>query len=414
MEVTGNNQEVTAASSYQPKHDRNELFRPRHPRARPSPARRDPNPRGLRLPRGPVPKVRAPPQELLAARVARQARLDAGELPDFLPETRADPGGLVVGRIDPGRPPGPPHRDHGTRGPQDGDQRAQFGGQGVHGRLRGRDLPHLGEPARRPRQPEGRGPAHDLVHKPRGKVIQAGREDGDPPRAPRGWHLPEKHVHLDGLPVSGSLFDFGLYFFHNAKELLARGSGPYFYLPKMESHLEARLWNDVFIHAQAALGIPQGSVRATSLIETILATFEAEEILFELRDHSSGLNCGRWDYIFSCIKKFQAAAELRLSRPDPGHDDGAVHAGLLPVRHQGVPPPRRPCHGRNGGPDPDQERPCGERRGAGEGARRQGARGHGRPRRHLGGAPGPCPRCAQGVRQAHARAPTRSPASART
>ena len=120
---------------------------------------------------------------------------------------------------------------------------------------------------------------------------------------PRGWHLPEKHVSLDGKPVSGSLFDFGLYFFHNAKELLARGSGPYFYLPKMESHLEARLWNDVFVHSQTTLGVPQGSVRATSLIETILATFEAEEILYELRDHASGLNCGRWDYIFSCIKK---------------------------------------------------------------------------------------------------------------
>jgi malate synthase len=122
---------------------------------------------------------------------------------------------------------------------------------------------------------------------------------------PRGWHLPEKHVFLDGKPVSGSLFDFGLYFFHNVKEALARGTGPYFYLPKMESHLEARLWNDVFVHAQAALGVPRGTIRATVLIETILATFEAEEILYELRDHSSGLNCGRWDYIFSCIKKLK-------------------------------------------------------------------------------------------------------------
>jgi malate synthase len=122
---------------------------------------------------------------------------------------------------------------------------------------------------------------------------------------PRGWHLPEKHVFLDGNPVSGSLFDFGLYFFHNVKEALARGTGPYFYLPKMESHLEARLWNDVFVHAQAALGVPRGTIRATVLIETILATFEAEEILYELRDHSSGLNCGRWDYIFSCIKKLK-------------------------------------------------------------------------------------------------------------
>src|SRR5215207_5948801 len=115
---------------------------------------------------------------------------------------------------------------------------------------------------------------------------------------PRGWHLSEKHLLVDGQPVSGSLFDFGLYFFHNAKTLLAKGSGPYFYLPKLESHLEARLWNDVFVLAQDTLGVPQGSIRATVLIETILAAFEMDEILYELRDHSAGLNCGRWDYIF--------------------------------------------------------------------------------------------------------------------
>jgi malate synthase len=129
---------------------------------------------------------------------------------------------------------------------------------------------------------------------------------------PRGWHLPEKHVLVDGKPISGSLFDFGLYFFHNAHELLARGTGPYFYLPKIESHLEARLWNDVFNFAQDALRIPRGSIRATVLIETILATFEAEEILYELREHSAGLNCGRWDYIFSFIKKFRNQADFIL------------------------------------------------------------------------------------------------------
>ena len=121
---------------------------------------------------------------------------------------------------------------------------------------------------------------------------------------PRGWHLPEKHVLVDGEPMSGALFDFGLFFFHNAKELLARGTGPYFYLPKIESHLEARLWNDVFVHAQAKLGLPKGTIRATVLIETIMAAFEMDEILWELRDHSAGLNCGRWDYIYSFIKKF--------------------------------------------------------------------------------------------------------------
>src|SRR5437762_1371853 len=130
---------------------------------------------------------------------------------------------------------------------------------------------------------------------------------------PRGWHLPEKHMLVDGKPVSGSLFDFGLYFFHNATELMARGSGPYFYLPKMESHLEARLWNDVFKMAQDELGIPQGTIRATVLIETIPAAFEMDEILYELREHSAGLNCGRWDYIFSCIKKFRNKADFLLA-----------------------------------------------------------------------------------------------------
>ncbi len=122
---------------------------------------------------------------------------------------------------------------------------------------------------------------------------------------PRGWHLVEKHFLINGEPISGSLFDFGLFFFHNAKTLLANGSGPYFYLPKMESRHEARLWNDVFLAAQDALGVPHGSIRATVLIETILASFEMDEILWELREHSAGLNCGRWDYIFSFIKKFR-------------------------------------------------------------------------------------------------------------
>lgn len=121
----------------------------------------------------------------------------------------------------------------------------------------------------------------------------------------RGWHLDEKHFTVDGEPISGGLFDFGLYFFHNAKELVARGAGPYFYLPKMESHLEARLWNDVFNLSQDYIGLPRGTIRGTVLIETITAAFEMDEIIYELRDHSSGLNCGRWDYIFSFIKKFR-------------------------------------------------------------------------------------------------------------
>ena len=129
---------------------------------------------------------------------------------------------------------------------------------------------------------------------------------------PRGWHLPEKHLQVDGKPVSGALADFGLFFFHNARETLERGTGPYFYLPKTESHLEARLWNDVFVLAQEKLGIPRGSVRATVLIETLPAAFEMDEILYELRDHSGGLNAGRWDYIFSLIKKLRTRRDLIL------------------------------------------------------------------------------------------------------
>lgn len=144
---------------------------------------------------------------------------------------------------------------------------------------------------------------------PEGKRYTLADPDSIPvivPR-PRGWHLDEEHLRVDGRPVVAALVDFGLYFFHNARELLARGSGPYFYLPKMESHLEARLWNDVFTHAQAALEVPHGSIRATVLIETITAAFEMDEILHELRDHAAGLNAGRWDYLFSIIKNFRDA-----------------------------------------------------------------------------------------------------------
>ncbi|MGH9060960.1 MAG: malate synthase A, partial [Acidimicrobiales bacterium] len=140
--------------------------------------------------------------------------------------------------------------------------------------------------------PDGR--EYRLVERPAVLVVR-----------PRGWHLPERHVEVDGDAVSGSLFDFGLYLFHCARRLIERGSGPYFYLPKLESHLEARLWNDVFNSAQDALGLPRGTIRATVLVETISAAFEMEEILYELRDHSAGLNAGRWDYMFSLIKKFR-------------------------------------------------------------------------------------------------------------
>jgi malate synthase len=151
---------------------------------------------------------------------------------------------------------------------------------------------------------------------PEGKRYALGQELATLVIRPRGWHLHEKHILAHGSPVSASLVDFGFYFFHNARELLARGSGPYFYLPKLESYLEARLWNDVFNASQDALGLPRGTIRATVLIETILAAFEMEEILYELRDHAAGLNAGRWDYLFSVIKNFRDRPEFVL--PDRG------------------------------------------------------------------------------------------------
>ena len=147
---------------------------------------------------------------------------------------------------------------------------------------------------------------------PEGKNYQMGENPAVLLVRPRGWHLPEKHFLVDETPMSGSLFDFGLYFFHNARVRLERGTGIYFYLPKLEHYLEARLWNDVIVFAQEALGVPQGSVRATVLIETITAAFQMDEILYELRDHSAGLNCGRWDYIFSFIKKFRRHPQFLL------------------------------------------------------------------------------------------------------
>src|SRR3990170_7317677 len=147
---------------------------------------------------------------------------------------------------------------------------------------------------------------------PEGKQYRLNDEVATLVVRPRGWHLVERHFEVDGRPISGSLFDFGLYLLHNGAELLARGSGPYFYLPKLQSHREARLWNDVFVWSQDVVGVPRGSIRATVLIETIWAAFEMDEILYELREHAAGLNAGRWDYIFSIIKAFSAHPEQAL------------------------------------------------------------------------------------------------------
>ncbi len=244
--------------------------------------------------------------EILRRRVERQAELDSGVLPDFLASTRsvregswrvaAAPADLIDRRTE-------------ITGPV--DRKMVINALNSGAKVFMADFEDATSPTWE-NLIEGHVNLRDAVRRaitftsPDGKVYSLNEKTATLLVRPRGWHLPEKHVRVDGKPVSGSLFDFGLYFFHNAHELRRRGSGPYFYLPKMESHLEARLWNDVFVHAQAAIGIPRGSIRATSLIETILAAFEAEEILYELREHASGLNCGRWDYIFSCIKKLHA------------------------------------------------------------------------------------------------------------
>jgi malate synthase len=248
-------------------------------------------------------------QELLEARRRRQQELDAGVLPDFLPATAhirqsewtvaPIPADLQDRRVE---ITGPVDRKMIINALNSGasvfmadfeDSNSPTWQNTIDGQFNLRDavrgvISYI--------SPEGK--RYDLSERPAVMKVR-----------PRGWHLEEKHFLVDGKPVSASLFDFGLFFFHNVHALIARGTGPYFYLPKMESHLEARLWNDVFLAAQKELGVPAGAIRATVLIETILGAFEMDEILWELREHSAGLNCGRWDYIFSFIKKFR-------NRPD--------------------------------------------------------------------------------------------------
>jgi malate synthase len=248
-------------------------------------------------------------RELLEARVARAERLDAGELPDFLPETKAI-------RDDPSWKVAPAPADLQDRraeitGPV--DRKMIINALNSGAKVFMADFEDSNTPTWE-NTIQGQINLRDAVNgtitlSSGGKDYALGENLATLLVRPRGWHLLEKHVLVDGEPVSAGVFDFALYMFHNAKNLLEKGSGPYFYLPKMESHLEARLWNDIIVTTQDEIGIPQGSVRATVLIETILAAFEMEEILYELRDHSAGLNCGRWDYIFSVIKKFR-------SRPD--------------------------------------------------------------------------------------------------
>jgi malate synthase len=251
-------------------------------------------------------------QALLAARVERARRLDAGERPDFLAETaHIRDGDWKIAPIPPALEcrrveiTGPVERKMVINALNSGadsymtdfeDSNTPNWDNQITGQLNMRDA------VRRTISLEQNGKVYKLNDKIATLVVR-----------PRGWHLDEKHVLVDGKRVSGGIFDFALFMVHNAKEQLARGAGPYFYLPKMESHQEARLWNDIFVMTQNELGLPQGTIKATVLIETILAAFEMDEILYELREHSAGLNAGRWDYIFSCIKKFKLDKDFCLA-----------------------------------------------------------------------------------------------------
>ena len=250
--------------------------------------------------------------ELLERRDERQQRIDAGELPDFLTETqgvREDPSWRVA--------PAPADlqdRRVEITGPV--DRKMVINALNSGAKVFMADFEDANSPTWT-NCVEGQSNLIDAVERTISldtgeKQYRLNDEIATLLVRPRGWHLREKHVTVDGEPVSAGLFDFGLYMFHSAERQLNAGSGPYFYLPKLESHLEARLWNDAFVLAQDTLGLPQGTIRATVLIETILAAFEMEEILYELRDHSAGLNAGRWDYMFSVIKKFRDRPEFVL------------------------------------------------------------------------------------------------------
>ncbi|MCW5846607.1 MAG: malate synthase A [Anaerolineae bacterium] len=250
--------------------------------------------------------------DLLRRRDERQEDINAGHMPDFLPETaEIRAADWTVAPI----PPDLQDRRVEITGPVDRKMVINALNSGASVYMADFEDSHA---PTWPATIEGQINLRDAINRlitftsPEGKLYRLNEQTAVLLARPRGWHLNEKHALVDGAPMSGSLFDFGLYFFHNARNLIARGTGPYFYLPKLESHLEARLWNDVFVMAQQYLGLPLGTIRATVLIENILATFEMDEILWELRDHSAGLNCGRWDYIFSAIRKFQKHPEFYL------------------------------------------------------------------------------------------------------
>lgn len=256
--------------------------------------------------------AREPRAALLRRRRARQAEFDAGALPDFLSATR--PVRESAWRVAP-IPADLQDRRVEITGPA--ERKMIINALNSGARVFMADFEDSLSPTWR-NCLDGQVNLRDAVRRtieftsPDGKQYRLNERPAVLMVRPRGWHLPEKQVWIDGEPVPGALFDFALYFFHNARELLERGTGPYFYLPKLESHLEARLWNEIFELAQDELKIARGTIRATVLIETILASFETDEILYEFRDHSAGLNCGRWDYIFSFIKKFSRRPDFVL------------------------------------------------------------------------------------------------------
>ena len=241
-------------------------------------------------------------EQLLALRAERQAKIDAGKLPNFLPETKSVRSGKWTIK---GIPADLQDRRVEITGPVDRKMIINALNSGAKCFMA--DFEDSAAPTWE-LMVQGHINLRDAIRRtisftsPEGKEYKLNPEVATLIVRPRGWHLLEKHILIDGQPISGGILDFALYFFHNAKELIKRGSGPYFYLPKMQSHLEARLWNSIFVDAQKELGIPKGTIKATVLVETIWGTFEMDEILYELRDHIVALNCGRWDYIFSCIK----------------------------------------------------------------------------------------------------------------
>ena len=250
--------------------------------------------------------------KLLADRELRQRKIDQGELPDFLPETASvREGDWQVNPI----PPDLQDRRTEITGPV--DRKMVINALNSGAKVFMADFEDANAPTWE-NTIEGQINLYDAIRRqidftaPNGKEYKLNDEIAVLKVRARGWHLEEKHVLIDGQPFSASIFDFGLFFFRNAKKLLENGSGPYFYLPKLESYLEARLWNDIFKEAQSRLGIPQGTIKVTVLIETILAAFEMEEIIYELREHMGGLNAGRWDYIFSVVKKFRNHPEYLL------------------------------------------------------------------------------------------------------